>query len=78
MKRLIDEGDPKPLQLKKLRDLWIKHLADEGRARRTIETTRHRLVDFLGVLGDDFRVDYLTKEDLAKYINKRRDDAADG
>ncbi len=74
VKRLIDEGDPKPLQLKKLHDLWIKHLADEGRARRTIETTRHRLVDFLGVLGDDFRVDYLTEEDLAKYINKRRDD----
>ena len=44
-------------------------------ARRTIETTKHRFVDFLTVFGDDFREDYLTKEDLAKYIDRRRDGA---
>lgn len=73
VKQLLDEGDRKPLQLKKLHDLWMKHLTDEGRAHRTIETTKHRLVDILDILGMDFRVDYLTKEDLAKYINKRRE-----
>ncbi len=71
-KKLIADLSHKPLHLRDLHDRWIEHQKNEGRAARTTDTIKHRLVDFLRMLGDDFRVDYLTRKDLDDYIMIRR------
>ncbi len=70
----LAESSKKPLVLRDLHDRWIEHKKTEGKAVRTINTIRHRLVHVLRMFGDDFRVDYLTTEDLAKYVTRRRND----
>lgn len=74
VKKMIEEAERKPLKLRDLHDKWIAHQVSEGRSDRTISTTKHRFVHFLRRFGDDFRVDYLLREDLDDYVAARRKD----
>ena len=72
VKRHIEEGERIPATLRELHDRWIEHLKNEGRADTTVDSAKYRLVHFLRHFGDEFRVDYLTKQDLDKFVGQRR------
>ena len=68
-KKLIADLNHKPRHLRDLHDWWSEHQENEGRAVRTTDTIKHRLVDFLRMFGDDsLRITldswFLNREDM--------------